>query len=55
MTTSTKEDTAEWKQPENAHEAYRKGDTVRYDGHTWICYYMLNMWAPGEAGWEQLK
>lgn len=42
-----------WKQPAGAHDAYRKGDRVTYQGHTWQTTIDYNVWAPGVYGWIQ--
>lgn len=37
----------EWVQPSGAHDAYKKGDQVTYDGHVWTSSVDANTWAPG--------
>ena len=38
---------AEWVQPTGAHDAYKKGDQITYDGHVWTSSVDANTWAPG--------
>lgn len=40
-----------WKQPAGAHDAYKKGDKVAYNGSTWTSNMNGNVWAPGIHGW----
>lgn len=46
----------EWVQPTGAHDAYQKGDKVRYKGEVYECLIDNNVWAPDvyPAGWQQL-
>ena len=39
----------EWRQPLGAHDAYRKGDRVRYEGRVYISQIDGNVWAPGDG------
>lgn len=43
-----------WKQPTGAHDAYKKGDRVFYDGRAWTSLIDANVWSPKDypAGWE---
>lgn len=43
----------EWIQPTGAHDAYKRGDTVVYQGLTWTSAIDANVWAPGVYGWDQ--
>lgn len=43
----------EWVQPTGAHDAYNKGDKVRYNGKHYICTIDANVYAPGVSGWEE--
>lgn len=40
-----------WIQPLGAHDAYKLGDIVEYDGRLWISDADGNAWKPGEYGW----
>lgn len=42
----------EWVQPTGAHDAYRIGDLVMYNGVKYICTYDYNTYAPSVYGWE---
>lgn len=44
---------AEWVQPQGAHDAYKTGDKVTYNGKTWASIAEGNVWKPGEYGWEE--
>lgn len=43
-----------WRQPLGAHDAYKKGDRVMYNGKKWESTINANVWAPGVYGWTQL-
>lgn len=43
----------EWVQPLGAHDAYRLGAMVSYQGMVWRNTYDHNVWAPGVHGWGQ--
>lgn len=43
---------AAWVQPTGAHDAYKKGDRVTYDGRAWTSTIDGNIWAPGVYGWS---
>ena len=40
-----------WSQPTGAHDAYNKGDIVRYDDVLWVSEADGNVWKPGVSGW----
>lgn len=43
---------AEWVQPQGAHDSYRLGDRVTYNGQVWESTHNgANSWAPGVFGW----
>ena len=42
----------EWVQPTGAHDAYKTGDKVSYNGKHYICTADANVYAPGVYGWE---
>jgi hypothetical protein len=37
----------EWKQPAGSHDAYQKGDRVKYNGDVWESAVNANVYAPG--------
>lgn len=41
----------EWEQPDSTN-AYMKGDTVTYEGKTYISTVDNNVWKPTDYGWE---
>ena len=45
----------EWKQPTGAHDAYNKGDIVRYNGKLYRSLIDGNVYSPDAypAGWEE--
>ena len=43
-----------WSQPVGAHDAYRKGDRVSYQGRHWESTVDGNVWAPGTYGWQEV-
>ena len=43
----------EWVQPTGAHDAYHRGEKVRYNGKHYICTSDANVYAPGVYGWEE--
>lgn len=47
----------EWKQPTGAHDAYNKGDQVRYQGKVYESTMDANTWAPDAfpAGWAEVS
>lgn len=48
------EEFPEWVQPTGAHDAYRIGDKVSYEGKHWVCTSDYNVYAPGVYGWEEV-
>ena len=48
------EEFPEWVQPTGAHDAYRIGDKVSYDGKHWVCTSDYNVYAPNVYGWDEL-
>lgn len=42
----------EWVQPTGAHDAYKIGDKVSYNGKHYICTADANVYAPDVYGWE---
>jgi len=42
----------EWIPPTGAHDAYKKGAKVTYNGKIYICTYDNNAYAPGVYGWD---
>ena len=44
----------QWRQPQGAHDAYRRGDRVLYEGRLWESTADGNVWAPGVAGWTEV-
>lgn len=42
-----------WKQPLGAHDAYKKGDKVLYQGKVWINTVDNNVYQPGVYGWTK--
>lgn len=44
----------EWVQPTGSHDAYNKGDKVRYQGKVWESTVNENVWAPGVYGWDEV-
>ena len=47
---------AEWVQPTGAHDAYKKGDRVRFAGKNYESLMNGNVWSPAAypAGWKEL-
>lgn len=47
---------AEWVQPTGAHDAYKKGDRVRFEGKNYESLMDGNVWSPAAypAGWKEL-
>lgn len=47
----------DFKQPTGAHDAYMKGDTVKYNGKTYKSIIDNNVWSPDTypAGWEVIE
>ncbi len=47
---------ANWVQPTGAHDAYKTGDKVVFNGHIWQSKIDANVWSPTgyPAGWEDL-
>lgn len=43
---------AEWVQPDSTNP-YMTGDTVTYNGATWVSTVDNNVWAPGVYGWSE--
>ena len=48
-----REPSAEWVQPEGAHDAYPLGWQVTYEGKVWESLIAGNPYKPGEAGWRE--
>jgi hypothetical protein len=50
------EDVPNWVQPTGAHDAYQKGDKVRYNGNVYESLVDGNVWSPDAypAGWQKL-
>lgn len=44
----------EWVQPTGAHDAYNKGDKVKYNGKHYISTIDANVYTPGVYGWEEV-
>lgn len=44
---------APWKQPEGAHDAYKKGAEVSHKGDEWTSDVDGNVWEPGVFGWTK--
>lgn len=44
-----------WKQPLGAQDAYQVGDKVFHAGKFWISTLNANVWAPGVAGWSEIR
>lgn len=44
----------DWVQPTGAHDAYNKGDKVRYEGKVWVSTMDANTYAPGVYGWDEV-
>jgi len=44
----------DWKQPTGAHDAYSKGDKVKYGGYVWTSDIDGNIWEPGVHGWTKV-
>ena len=47
-------DVAEWVQPAGAHDAYKKGDVVEWNGKIWENTIDSNVWEPGVTGWQEV-
>lgn len=45
---------APWKQPEGAHDAYKKGAEVSHKGSVWTSDVDNNVWEPGVYGWTEV-
>lgn len=45
----------EWQQPTGAHDAYSKGDKVKFEEKTWVSNVDSNVWKPTEYGWTELN
>ena len=47
---------AEWVQPTGAHDAYKRGDRVRFGGKNYESLMDGNVWSPAAypAGWKEL-
>lgn len=46
---------AKWVQPTGSHDAYDKGDQVKYNGETWESEIDDNVWEPGIEGWKKVE
>lgn len=46
-----------WKQPSGAHDAYNKGDKVKYNEKYYESLIDGNVWAPDAypAGWKEIE
>ncbi len=44
-------DVPDWVQPTGAHDAYARGDRVRYKGEVWVSDIDANVYAPDVFGW----
>lgn len=44
----------DWKQPTGAHDAYNKGDKVKYENKHYISDVDGNVWVPGVYGWSEV-
>ena len=55
--TEPEEEYPEYKQPTGAHDAYKTGDKITYNGKKYICKMDGCVWNPDTypAGWEELK
>ena len=42
----------EWVQPTGAHDSYKTGDKVSYNGKRYVCTIDANTYAPDVYGWE---
>ena len=45
-------DVPEWIQPTGAHDAYKLGAKVKYNGKVYVSTVDNNVWAPGVYGWN---
>lgn len=45
-------DVPEWIQPTGAHDAYKIGAKVKYNGKIYVSTVDNNVWAPGVYGWN---
>lgn len=45
----------EWVQPSGAHDAYKTGDRVTYQGKVYESTMDGNVWAPDVAGWTEIE
>lgn len=43
----------EWVQPSGAHDTYRAGEMVTFDGAIWMSDVDNNAWQPGDYGWTK--
>lgn len=55
VTTEDPEAIPEWVQPTGAHDAYRLGDRVCYQGKVYESTMDNNVWTPGENGWIEVE
>lgn len=42
-----------WTQPQGAHDAYEKDDTVSHNDKLWVSDVDSNIWEPGVYGWSE--
>ena len=51
------DDIPEWVQPLGAHDAYKLGDLVRFEGKVYKSVLPANVWSPKAfpAGWEEVE
>ena len=45
---------AEWVQPTGAHDPYKKGDRVTYNGVVYESIVDGNVWSPSAYGWKKI-
>lgn len=45
----------EWKQPAGAHDSYKKGDRVLFDGKVYESLIDANVWSPVVYGWQEVR
>ena len=56
-TVQPEEEYPEYKQPTGAHDAYKIGDKISYDGKHYECIFNGCVWNPDEypSGWKEVK
>ncbi|WP_297718207.1 carbohydrate-binding protein [Intestinimonas sp.] len=55
VTTEEPDAIPEWRQPAGAHDAYHKGDRVKYHGKIYESTMDGNVWEPGVTGWIEVE